>query len=183
MKKSRFTLIEIFVVITIIGFILGMAVVQLDAVIPSARLKKQVRETSNVIDIAFAQAAIEGRALAIHFDRDKRLLTLEYYFSTDEQREYFLEQAEKDKLEDDEFSDEIEPLYSSHWDETISIDFIEVDISEDEDPRDFIIFNPEGMSDGATVIWKEKSGLTQEIRLWPLLGKTEILPLVNSDYH
>ncbi len=165
------------------GFILGMAVVQLDSVIPSSRLKKQVRETSNAIEIAFAQAAIEGRPLAIHFDQEERMLTIEYFFATEEQREFFIEQAEKERSEEDEFSDEIEPLYSSYWDESISLDLIEVDFNEDEDPREFIIFNPEGMSDGARVIWKEVSGISQEIRLWPLLGKTEILPLVSSDYH
>jgi type II secretory pathway pseudopilin PulG len=182
-KKKYFTIIEVFIVIIVISLIMGMAIVQMDAIIPSSRLKQQVRETSNTIELAFAQAAIEGRPLALHFKREERMLTLEYYFATEEQREFYLEQLESESDEDYSYTDEIEPLYWQNWDETINIEMLEVEVGEEEEPRDYIIFRPEGMSDGARIIWREESGLTQELLLWPLLGKIEILPLVESGYY
>ena len=161
-----------------------MVIIRVDSLIPSARLKKQVRETANLIEMAFAKAAIEGRPLSINFNADDRILTLEYYFETEEDREYYLEQMMKEKEDDyvEDFSEEIEPIFKLKWEKEISIHTIEVQASEEE-VRDYIIFKPEGTSDGATMIWSESSGLYQTMHLWPLLGKVEILPLQKSPLH
>lgn len=186
MKHKRyFSLIEIVIVVIVISFIFGIAVVQLDSLIPSSRLKKQVRDTANLMEMATAQAAIEGRELKLVFDLNERMMKLEYYFIDEEAEELFIEQqtlileSEEKDVDPDEI---LAPLYETKWEDSIELVSLDVDVAEDEEMRDFIIFSPQGMSDGAKLKWKEASGISQELEIWPLLGKIEISEVSDSLY-
>lgn len=167
MNRRYFSLFEIIIVVMIIGFIVGIAAVQMDSLIPSARLEKQSRETANLMELAMTQSAIEGKALAIVFNTIDRTMNLEIHLEDDE--DYFdftLEELDAMKL------------YSMTWPESIKLTTFEVDRLEDSDVSDDrIVFFPEGSCEGAKIVWQEASGYSQTIELWPLLGRVDIQPL------
>ena len=169
------------IVIVVIGLIVGMALMSLDSLIPTSRLKQQSRKTADIIELAFSQAAIEGKDLALYFFTEERRISLEYYFSTPEEMEFFLEERMRFSTPDDEEnaeSDEIEPLYTSEWDDRIELSQLEIETyNPDDEHRDFIIFSPQGSCDAAEFTWRELSGLTQKLEVWPLMGKVTIHPI------
>jgi len=164
--RRNFSLFEIIIVVLIIGFIMGVAAIQMDSIMPSSRLKKQSRETANLMELAISQSAIEGKTLALVFNTENRTMNLEVH--------------PEDKSLFDLSLEELEALvlYSSTWPESITLLSVEVNRLDDAEVSDQrILFFPEGSSEGATVMWQESSGLKQSIELWPLLGKVDILPL------
>lgn len=170
------------IVVVVIAFIFGIALVQMDSVIPNARLKQQTRATANIIELAFSQAAIEGKELSLTFDREEQMVKLEYYFENEEDKEFFLEQTQAHLLDEEkEAIEEIEPLFTRKWNSNLELSNLEVLTYEEEDTRDFIIFSPEGISDGAIITWHDSSGISQSLELWPLLGKISISK-VKNDY-
>lgn len=176
-QRRLFSLFEIIIVVIIIAFIVGIAAVQLDSVIPSSRLKKQARETANLMELAITQAAIENKPLALVFNSIDRTLSLEIHPEEEDEDSFsnfdFFEEEEEDLV-----------LYTSTWPESITLVEMEVDrLDEESDIVDErILFFPEGSCEGATVTWKEASGFVQTIELWPLLGRVNVLPLESSDY-
>ena len=161
------------IVILIVGMIFGVAIVKLDSTIPESRLKQQVRKTVSLVDLAGAQAATEGRPLALVFYRETRTIKLE--FVKDEeltQNVEFLDGAPKE-----------EPaLYDSVWDDKIELVDLKVsNLDGESSDSDRIVFLPEGSCDGATLIWKDLSGLKQSLELWPLLSKVSIFPIDRSE--
>lgn len=160
----------------VIALVLGFAVTRIDTVIPESRLKKQVRTTSNLIEMGFSMSAIEGKELALIFDTEKRIISLEYYVADEEDAEFIAEEL----YEGEEEKEELKPLITKEWDESLTLQEMEVETFDRDDQRDFIIFYPQGTSDGAKIIWSEASGMTQELVLWPLLGKITISD-VNHD--
>jgi type II secretion system protein H len=174
MTQRRFTMIEMLVVVLIVGMIVGMAAVQLDGFVPDSRIKQQVRYTAQMIEMASSQATIEGRPLAIVFDREKGELRLEYFLQDDEDSSVeFLD--EKDL-------DEQEPLYIQEWNPSISLMSLSVeDLDGESEESEQIVFFPEGSCDGAELTWRDESGLKQTMSLWPLLAKVSLSPIDESE--
>ena len=180
-KYSRacpFTLIEVIIVVFIIALLLGMAMMRLDSIIPDARLKKQVRTTSDIIELAFSQAVIEGHELSLVLDAKEKKITLDYYAETDEDAEYLANFVRPKK--DGEVDKNPKPLKAMTWDDSIELEEFEVLTQDTDGKREFMVFFPQGTCDGARMVWKEKSGITQEMSVWPLLGNVDIKP-VNYD--
>ena len=146
---------------------MGIAAIQMDSVIPTARLKKQTRETANLMELAVTQAAIEGKTLAIVFDSSLRTMNLEIHLEDEENDfDYTFEELEAMKL------------YSTTWPESIQLLTIEVDRLDDVEVSDErVIFYPEGSCEGVKIVWQEDSGWTQTLELWPLLGKVDVFPI------
>lgn len=153
-------------VVMIIAFIVGMALLQMDSIIPSARLEKQSRETANLMELAITQSAIEGKPLALVFNTTDRTMNLEVHLEDEEFFDLTYEELEEMKL------------YTMTWPESITLTTLEVDRLEDLDVTDDrIIFFPEGSCEGAKIVWQEASGWSQTIELWPLLGRVDIQAL------
>ena len=167
MTRRYFSLFEMIIVVMIIAFIVGMALVQMDSLIPTARLEKQTRETANLMELAMTQSAIEGKSLAIVFNSIDRTMNLEIHLEDDE--DYFdftFEELEAMKL------------YTMTWPESIKLSTLEVDRLDDMDVADErIIFFPEGSCEGAKIFWQDSSGWSQTIEIWPLLGRVDVQPL------
>jgi type II secretory pathway pseudopilin PulG len=171
-KLQTFTMLEMVIVIMVVGMIFGLAISKLDSVIPESRLKQQVRRTVSLIDLTGAQAATEGRPLALVFDREKRLMRIEFH------KDESLEQ----NVEIFDMTEEDESLYEVEWDKDIELYELRVtDLDGDDNDSDRIVFLPEGSCDGAKLIWKDVTGLKQSLELWPLLSKVSILPIDASE--
>ena len=161
------------IVILIVGMIFGVAIVKLDSVIPESRLKQQVRKTVSLVDMAGAQAATEGRPLALVFYRETRTIKLE--FVKDESLTQNVEFIDSEQKEEP-------PLYDSTWDDKIELLELKVsDLDGAHSDSDRIVFLPEGSCDGATLVWKDVTGLKQSLELWPLLSKVSVFPIDNSE--
>ncbi|MBF0196952.1 MAG: hypothetical protein HQL32_04550 [Planctomycetes bacterium] len=181
--KRAFTFFEVIIIVTVIGFIMGMALMNIEGLIPSSRLKQQSRQTADLIELSFSQAAIEGKDLAMYFDKETRTISLEYFFEDEEEENFYFEENANDLDEEEYFSGELEPLLVSDWDESISLETLLVETyNPDDEGRDFIIFTPLGTCDAAEIIWREESGITQKLELWPLLGKVTIEPIEDNAY-
>lgn len=170
-SKNYFSLFEMIIVVLVIGFIMGIAAVQMDSVIPTSRLKKQSRETANLMELAISQSAIEGKSLALVFDSDTRTMSLEVHLDEDDDSTFDMTLEELEEL----------ILYESVWPESITLNSVEVDRLDDVEVTDErIIFYPEGSSEGGVIVWQEASGYTQTVELWPLLGRVDILPMESA---
>ena len=116
-SRRFFSLFEIIIVVMVIGFIVGIAAIQLDSVIPSSRLKKQSRETANLMELAITQSALENRPLALVFNTTDRTMNLEIHIEEDE-----LDTSISNFDFNDEFEEEEDlVLYSSTWPETLTL--------------------------------------------------------------
>lgn len=178
-KRHAFMLLELVIVVLLIAVFMGMALVSVDSLVPISRLKKQSRTTADIFEFAFSTAAINGRDLAIYFRPEENAISLEYYIEEDSDEEFLLDQLSNDNGEE---LLELKPILVKKWDESIKLEEIEIYTQNlDEDERDFILFSPEGMCDGAKIIWREESGIKQEVELWPLLGKVTIKPVDHSE--
>jgi general secretion pathway protein H len=174
MKQKRFSMIEMLVVVLIVGIIAGMAAVQLDGFVPDSRIKQQVRYTAQMIEMASSQATVEGRPLAIVFDREKGEMRLEYYIEDDEDSSI--------EFLDEEDREDQEPLYIQDWNPSVSLMSLSVeDLDGESEESEQIVFFPEGSCDGAELTWRDESGLKQTMSLWPLLAKVSLSPLDDSE--
>ena len=178
MPRRSFTFIEIVIVIFIIALLLGMAFMRMDSVIPEARLKKQSRLTADIIELAFSQAAIEGQELSLVLDAREKKMTLDYFIEKEEDEEFINDEV---RPAADDSEKERKPLKTVTWDDAIELETFDVLTQDKDNQRDFMVFYPQGTCDGAHVVWKEKSGMTQEVSVWPLLGKVDI-QAVNFDH-
>jgi len=164
--RRGFTLLELSVVAIVIVAILGIGVVQLDSALPDARLKKVSRRTSDLIELTSTQAAIEGRPLTLIFDTDLKEFRIEVHVEEGEETwdPFALDEGEEE-----------EPIYISKWEEEISLEELLVDdLDGSQVSSDRIVFLPEGSCDGATLRWREQSGLTQSLVVWPLLTRVDL---------
>lgn len=165
--SRRFTLLELCIVAIVIVAILGIGAVQLDSALPDARLQKISRRTADLIELTSTQAAIEGRALALIFDTDLREIRIEVHIEEGE------ESWDPFALDGDE--EEEEPIYITSWTEELSLEELLVDdLDGTQIGSDRIVFLPEGSCDGATLRWREQSGITQSIVVWPLLTRVDL---------
>jgi type II secretory pathway pseudopilin PulG len=170
--RRGFTLLELCIVAIVIVAILGIGVVQLDSALPDARLRKVARRTADLIELTATQAAIEGRPLALIFDTDLREIRIEIHLEEGEEAwdPFALEEAEEE-----------EPIYITKWDEEVSLEELLVDDLEGSQVNsDRIIFLPEGSCDGATLKWRERSGLSQSLEVWPLLTRVDLKEVDSS---
>lgn len=163
--RQSFTLIELCIVVIVIVAIMGIGLVQLDSALPDARLKKITRRTADLIELTSTQAAVEGRALVLIFDTDRREIRIEVYVPEGEESwdPFALEEEEE------------EPIYITNWTEDVSLEELLVDdLDGSQVNSDRIVFLPEGSCDGATMRWREQSGLTQSLVVWPLLTRVDL---------
>lgn len=164
-SRRAFTIIELILVILIIGAMMSMALFRLDGIFPDTRLRQASARAADMMELASVQAAIEGVPLELVFLRDKRWMALQRLDSEDEDFE-----REEDRY-----------LYWVDWNAKVEIDTLLVDdIDGDPVSADSIVFLPEGSSDGAILRWRDETGLTQELELWPLLAEVKIKPVDNS---
>ena len=169
LKRRCFTLLEMVIVVMVLGVLLGISILQLDSILPDARLKKQVRLTISMIELASNQAVVDGVPLELSFDRSLRKISLDIHESVEDDDEY---------IEDEE---ETGPIYEEFWPAELELVQLEVeDIDGEMVEAERIIFLPEGSCDGAVMTWKEESGLKQSMELWPLLGKVSVSELDDS---
>lgn len=174
MNQRQFTMMEMLIVVVVVGMIVGMAAVQLDGFVPDSRIKQQVRYTAQMIEMASSQATVEGRPLAIVFDREKGEMRLEY----------FIEDEENSSVEylDEEDREDREPLYIQEWNPSVSLQYLSVeDLEGESEESQQIVFFPEGSCDGAELTWRDESGLKQTMSLWPLLAKVSLSPIDESE--
>ncbi|MBF0244533.1 MAG: prepilin-type N-terminal cleavage/methylation domain-containing protein [Planctomycetes bacterium] len=170
--RRAFTLIEVLIVAVILGLVLSIAIVRMDNLLPASRLNKHMRDLADTCEMAFSQAAVQGYAIALYLDTSSRTTRLENYLS----------KVGADEMEQEgefiDFDSEAsrEPILEMKWHKNIELEEFTVEVDDDEDSRDFILFSPEGFCDGARIRFRDSSGLTQTLELWPLLGRTEILP-------
>jgi type II secretory pathway pseudopilin PulG len=155
------------IVVMVVGVLFSIAVFQLDSVLPESRLKRQVRLTMSMIELSSSQAVVEGRPLALSFDKETRKMTLDFYeddVDTIDNIEVFEEDSEVE-----------EPLYEEQWPEALDLSSLTVEGVDGEPVEsEVIVFLPEGSCDGAVIRWRESTGLIQEMELWPLLGKVSL---------
>lgn len=155
------------VVVMVVGVLFSIAVLQLDSVLPESRLKRQVRLTVSMIELSSSQAVVEGRSLALSFDKESRQMRLGFY----EENPGLMGAVDVFAVD----SEEQEYLYEEQWPETLELSSLTVEGVDGElVESDTIVFLPEGSCDGALIRWQESTGLTQEMELWPLLGKVSI---------
>lgn len=155
------------IVVMVVGVLFSIAVLQLDSVLPESRLKRQVRLTLSMIELSSSQAVVEGRPLALSFDKESRQMTLDFY----EEDTGII--GDMEVFEAD--SEAQEPLYEEQWPETLELSSLTVEGVDGEPVEsDMIVFLPEGSCDGAVIRWQESTGLIQEMELWPLLGKVSL---------
>lgn len=182
MRPRAFTLIEILLVAVIIAVIASLALLKIDGLIPSSRIKKQTRTLANVIELAIARAAVAGRDIALMVDRETRSIRLDYYDPEVEEEESSIEldielppPPEIDQEEDDA------PLYEVPWETGVELESLEVDTLSLDDVREFVIFTPFGQCDGLKVKWRDDHGHSQSLELWSLSGRIVIHPLVSTE--
>lgn len=174
--RGPFTLIEVMAVAVIMALLLSVTFVKLDSMIPTARLKKHVRMVAGAIELAQTQAAVEGKDIALRLDKDSRSIRMEIFVSEEDEAEGARLEKEWTRLPE-KAEEEAGPLYEAPWEGAITLEELEVSAFDKEDSREFIIFSPFGYSDGVRMVWKEKGGATQEMELWPMLGKIVIGPV------
>ncbi len=177
-SSVRFTLIEIMVVTVLVGLLVSVAVIKLDSLLPSYRLKKHVHGVADAIEIAFSEAAVEGRELELHFDAEKRLTILDYPASEEAEVENIFDNPPPEPLKSDEPP---APFYSLEWEQGVSLTQLEID-SSDGETKESILFSPMGYADGARITFKEQGGAEQTLELWSLTGKVIIHDLQQREY-
>jgi type II secretory pathway pseudopilin PulG len=163
-------MLEMVITVMVLGVLFGITALQLDSVLPDARLKKQVRLTVSMIELASNQAVVEGMPLALTFDRSQRTMVLDFH-ETEEDESYEILEEEEDQG----------PLFEEQWPEELDLVSLSVeDIDGELVEAESIVFLPEGSCDGAVLRWQESSGLAQEMELWPLLGKVSLSDIDDS---
>jgi len=166
-QRVSFTLIELLLVILVIGAILGMALFRMDGIFPNTRIKQASSRAADMMELASIQAAVEGVPLELVFESETRRILLRRLIDEDS---------------DDEILDEEEStLYWQSWSPQVEIDELMVDDVDGEPVNaESIVFLPEGSCDGALLRWRDETGLTQELELWPLLSKVIVHPVDGS---
>ena len=177
-STHRFTLIEIMVVTVLVGLLVSVALIKVDSLIPSYRLKKHVHGVADTIELAFSEAAVEGRELELHFDAEKRLTILDYPATEEKETENIFDNPPPEPPTSDEPPT---PVYSLEWEEGVSLEQLEV-ASTDGETKESILFSPMGYADGARITFKEQSGAEQTLELWSLTGKVIIHDLQQREY-
>lgn len=69
-KHAGFTLMEIMVVVAIMGGLMGLAVTNMDFLMPSSRLNASAREIASTFMFMYNRAAINGEDTVLAYDLD-----------------------------------------------------------------------------------------------------------------
>jgi len=180
-KRGRFTFLEVMLVLTVIGFVFGIGVMQMGALVPEFRLKKQIRTLADTMDLAFTQSVVEGKSLSLLLDREKSEMRIEYYVEPEDEGDLWATEVEEEE-EVEEYM--LKPLLVEPFESGMELVEFEVLTGELEGPdREAILFRPEGSSDGAKVKFREKhTRLSQSLELWPLTGRIEISRIQASEF-
>lgn len=160
---------------SIIALMVGMAILSLDSLIPSSRMKAHTRAVASILELASTKATVIGIPLQLEINTEERKLIITRVEQTWDEEDPYDYLNENVELEDDDD----EPVFTSKpWSDTIRLVDLEVfPLESEDDDTEVIRFSPDGFCDGAEIIWQSDDGYKQSIKLWPLSGSAEIQAL------
>ena len=147
-RERAFTLLEIMMVVAIIGLIMTMSVPAILRTMHQEPLRKAVNDVLNICSHARAQAILHGVTTTVVFHPQSGEVMLAGIATTNATAGFA-----PPELETDTAASNASALNSTHFDDSITIDMLDVNLSEYKDADEARVrFFPDGTSDEMTLI-------------------------------
>ena len=150
-REQAFTLLEIMMVVAIIGLMMTMSVPAILRTMHQGPLRKAVNDVLNICSHARAQAILHGVTTTIVFhpqSGDVMLAGIATTNSTDGFASPYASPGETTTT-----ASSASALNSTHFDDSITIDMLDINLSEYKDASQALVrFFPDGTSDEMTLI-------------------------------
>ena len=150
-REQAFTLLEIMMVVAIIGLMMTMSVPAILRTMHQGPLRKAVNDVLNICSHARAQAILHGVTTTVVFHPQSGDLMLAGIATTNSTAGFAPPNAPTG--EPTTAAPDASALNSTHFDHSIIIDMLDVNLSEYKDASEALVrFFPDGTSDEMTLI-------------------------------